>query len=79
MMMIHAPSANFVTAKTTATIAVRTAPTPFVHIFRRQRGSCFRTEPRSWTSAPGARCPIFHQRRVIPPCESVKDRNTPIA
>ena len=79
MMMIQAPSRNFVTAKTTATTAVSTAPTPLATIFSRQRGSCRSTEPRSWISAPGARCPIFHHLRVIPACESVKERNTPMA
>ena len=37
MMMIHAPSVNFVTANTTATMAVSTAPTPLATILRRQR------------------------------------------
>ena len=79
MTMIQAPSWNFVTAKATATAAVSTAPTPLVSILRRQSRSCSRTVSFSVMTVPGGRRPTFHQRRVMPACESVKDRNTPIA
>ncbi len=70
---------NLVVAKMTVTTAVITAPTPFVASFRRQRGSGRSTEPRSLISCPSASRPTLRQRRAIPACESVNDRNTPIA
>ena len=54
MTMIHAPSWNFVTAKTTVTTAVSTRADPVGHASSAAsagRGS--RTESRSWITVPG--------------------------
>ena len=75
----HAPSRNFVTAKTRVTTAVRAAPKPLTTILKSQRRSWRTTEPRSRTSSPAGSCPDFHQRRAMPACESVNERKTPIA
>ena len=80
MRTIQAPSWNFVTAKTRVTTAVSTAPTPLITIFDAparvvaQHGAALADLLR-----PGASWPIFHQRRVMPAWDRVKDRNTPIA
>ena len=62
-----------------ATTAVSTAPKPLMIILARHRGSWRRSELPSCTSVPGASRPDFTQRRVMPACESVKERKTPIA
>ena len=79
MSTTQAPLVNFVIAKITVTTAVITAPTPFTIIFKRQRRSGVRMDPRSFISWPSARRPTLRQRRAIPACDRVKERKTPIA
>ena len=76
---IQAPSRNLVTAKTSATIAVMMAPAELMTILVCQPASYFSVEPASLSSRPGSRWPIFHQRRAMPACDRVKERNTPMA
>ena len=77
--MIQAPSWNLVTRKTRATTAVRAAPTALTTIFTAQPQRAQQRPRRAPRLAPPRARPIFHQRRVMPAWESVKDRNTPIA
>ena len=76
---IQAPSWNFVTAKTTTTIAVQHGADAVDHHLQAPARVVAQRRAALADLLPGGRRPIFHQRRVIPACESVKDRNTPIA
>ena len=75
----QAPSANLVTAKMIMTTKLAIAPMPLSAILGSQCGSCASSEPCVLITCPGWSLEIFRQRTTMPACDSVNERNTPIA
>ena len=75
----QAPYGNFVTAKMIMTTKLAVAPMPFSAIFAHQCRSYVSSEPCVLITWPGLSFEIFRQRTTMPACDSVKDRNTPMA